>query len=173
MDARGQTAIGHQEVSPTAPRCAVQRTTLGQRVHTFLPPPFTDARRLILTESPSHLKVFPEVSARGRVGREGEREEGRCNRIITQGTSLKGTAAGGPIWALHPQTHTSIATTTGSECCLIMADRDECISSQLSVPFSFGVSPPRHEIFRFQSHLISFCLLCVRLQKCKTVLLYS
>ncbi len=27
-------------------------------------------------------------------------------------------------------THTSIATTTGSQCCLIMADKDGCISSQ-------------------------------------------
>lgn len=26
--------------------------------------------------------------------------------------------------------HTSIATTTGSQCCLIMADKDGCISSQ-------------------------------------------
>lgn len=27
-------------------------------------------------------------------------------------------------------THTSIVTTTGSQCCLIMADKDGCISSQ-------------------------------------------
>lgn len=28
------------------------------------------------------------------------------NRIITRDTSLKGTAGGGPIWALHQQAHT-------------------------------------------------------------------
>lgn len=28
------------------------------------------------------------------------------NRIITRDTSLKGTAVGGPIWALHQQAHT-------------------------------------------------------------------
>lgn len=76
MDARGQTAIGHQEVSPTASRCAVQRTTLGRCVH-HPPPPPANAGRLILTESPSHLKVLPEVRARGRVGREREIEEER------------------------------------------------------------------------------------------------
>lgn len=82
MDARGQTAIGHQEVSSTDSYCAVQRTTLGQCVHTFFFlvfffPLFTNARRLIVTEPPSRLKVLPEVRARGRVGREGEIEEER------------------------------------------------------------------------------------------------
>lgn len=82
MDARGQTAIGHQEVSSTDSYCAVQRTTLGQCVHTFFfccffSPLFTNARRLIVTEPPSRLKVLPEVRARGRVGREGEIEEER------------------------------------------------------------------------------------------------
>lgn len=85
---------------------------------------------------PSHrhvLKSCQKLEPEGdREGRRDRRRE-RCNRIITQGTSLKGTAAGGPIWALHQQTHTSIATTTGSQCCLIMADKDECISSQLLV----------------------------------------
>lgn len=41
------------------------------------PPPLTNAGRLILTESPSHLKVLPEVRARGRVRREQEIEEER------------------------------------------------------------------------------------------------
>lgn len=40
-------------------------------------PLFTNARRLIVTEPPSRLKVLPEVRARGRVGREGEIEEER------------------------------------------------------------------------------------------------
>lgn len=43
----------------------------------FFPPLFTNARRLIVTEPPSRLKVLPEVRARGRVGREEEIEEER------------------------------------------------------------------------------------------------
>lgn len=92
---------------------------------------FTALTNALLHISPTCLKVLPEVSARGEEtegGRDGGTE--RCNRIITQDTSLKGTAVGGPIWALHQQTHTSIATATRSQCCLIMADKDECISSQ-------------------------------------------
>lgn len=63
-DARGQTAIGHQAVSPTGSYCAVQRTTLGQCVHTFFfSPLFTNAKRLIFTEPLSRLRVLPEVRA--------------------------------------------------------------------------------------------------------------
>lgn len=86
-----------------------------------------------------HRSIFPRLhvlKSCQKLEPEGKREWGRgrrrerCNRIITEDASLKGTAAGGPIWALHQQTHTSIATTTGSQYCLIMADKDECISSQ-------------------------------------------
>lgn len=134
-DARGQTAIGHQEASPTNSHCAVQRITLAQCAHRAFPPPlFTNARRLIFTELPSRLKVLPEVrgSPRESWERARDRRRERCNRIITQGTSLKGTAAGGPIWALHQRAHTSVATTTGSQCCLIMADKDECTVFRLN-----------------------------------------
>lgn len=74
MDARGRTAIGHQEVSPTDSYCAVQRTTLARCVRTFFfSPLFANARRLTFTEPPSRPKVSPEVRARGRVGGGDER----------------------------------------------------------------------------------------------------
>lgn len=132
MDARGQTATGCQEVYLDASHRALQRATLCPRVLTYIFfALFTNALLHISAEPPTCLKVLPEVRARGKE-REGgsDRRRERCNRIITQDTSLKGTAVGGPIWALHQQTHTSIATTTGSQFCLIIADKDECISSQ-------------------------------------------
>lgn len=138
MDARGQTAIGHQEVSPNRFLLCCAAYHAGS-VCTYLSPPrllmqgalFLPRYRHVLKSSCQKLEPEGEL---------GLNERERCNRIITQGTSLKGTAAGGPIWALHQQTHTSIATTTGSQCCLIMGDKDECLSSQLFVQ-SFLVCP--------------------------------
>lgn len=76
MDARGQTAIGHQEVSPNRfLLCCAAYHAGSVCTYLFPPPPFTNARCLIFTEIPSRLKVFlPEVRARGRVGIERERK---------------------------------------------------------------------------------------------------
>lgn len=106
MDARGQAATGCQEVNLAASRRALQRATMRRRAHTYtFFALFTNVVLHISAEPPTRLKVLPEVRARGKE-REGEiRRRERCNRIITPDTSLKGTAVGGPIWALH-QAHT-------------------------------------------------------------------
>lgn len=63
----------------------------------------------IFLQSLQHiLKSCQKLEPEGKEGWVGGRDRGieRCNRIITQDTSLKGTAVGGPIWALHQQAHT-------------------------------------------------------------------
>lgn len=92
---------------PTVPRC------VHVCAHTYFFALFTNALLYISAEPPTCLKVLPEVRARGKEREQAsDRGRERCNRIITQDSSLKGTAAGGPIWALHQQTHASIATST-------------------------------------------------------------
>lgn len=77
MDARGQTATGCQEVNLAASRRALQRVTMRPRAHTstFFAL-FTNVVLHISTEPPTHLKVLPEVRARGKE-REGQIEEER------------------------------------------------------------------------------------------------
>lgn len=110
VDARGQTATGRQEVNLAASRRSLQSSTMHQRAHayTFFFALFTNVVLHISIQPPTCLKVLPEVRAWGRErGRDRRRKE-RCNRIITQDTSLKGTAVGGPIWALYQQAHTHL-----------------------------------------------------------------
>lgn len=71
MDARGQTAIGHQEVSPTDSYCAVQRTTLTQCVHTFFFSPCLLMQGALLLPSHRHVlksrqKLEPEGESGGK-----------------------------------------------------------------------------------------------------------
>lgn len=74
MDARGQTAPGCQEVNLATSHRVLQRTTKRPRAHTYtfflLPAPLANVVLHISTEPPTHLKVLPEVKARGIKRRE-------------------------------------------------------------------------------------------------------
>lgn len=67
-DARGQTAIGHQEVAPTASYCAVQYTTLGQCVHTFFSPCLLMQGALFLPSRHRILKSCQKLEPEGESG---------------------------------------------------------------------------------------------------------
>lgn len=78
MDARGQTAIGHQEVSPTDSYCAVQHTTLAQCVHTFFFSPCLLMQGALLLPNHRHvLKSRQKLEPEGESGGEREIEEER------------------------------------------------------------------------------------------------
>lgn len=67
MDARGQTAMGRQEVNLVASHRILQRSTMRPRAHTHtFFALFTNVVLHISAEPPTHLKVLPEVRARGK-----------------------------------------------------------------------------------------------------------
>lgn len=130
---------------------------------------FTKVALHISTKPQTYLRVLPEVRACRERGGAIDKRRKRYNRIITQDTSLKGTAVGGPIWALHQQAHTSIATATGSQRTQIVAGKDGCISSQSTLcPVHFlsdttcCKSIPMPAIFFYSSRFV----LCLAVHQC-------
>lgn len=157
--------MGCQEVNLATSRRALKRTTT---MHLRFCPVYEVALH-ISTKPQTYLRVLPEVRACRERGGAIDKRRKRYNRIITQDTSLKGTAVGGPIWALHQQAHTSIATATGSQRTQIVAGKDGCISSQSTLcPVHFlsdttcCKSIPMPAIFFYSSRFV----LCLAVHQC-------